>query len=340
MPTSRRVPALVAAFVAGGLLALQSRVNGTLAESTGALPAALASFGSGLALLCALLLLVPGLRRALGRVRQAVRGARLPRWQLLGGVAGGLLVATQATAVPLVGVSTFLVAVVGGQLLGSVWVDHRGVGPRGAQRVTVTRVGAAVLALVGVVVTVAAEGLGAGPWWPVPAAVLVGSAMAVQQATNGQVTAHGRAPLTTAWLNFTTGTATLLLLLVVALLTGVRIGAAAPAAGTPSWWAWTGGLVGIAFIALAAWAVQHVGVLVFGLVTVAGQLLVALLVDLLVPATRDRVGVGALVGVLVVLAGAVLATRSEDGPSPPRASSPPTAPVPSARRTSDLDSGP
>ena len=50
------------------------------------------------------------------------------------------------------------------------------------------------------------------------------------------------------------------------------------------WWLYLGGPIRVAFIALAAWAVRGVGVLVFGLLSIAGQLLGSVILDLAAPA--------------------------------------------------------
>ncbi|WP_460466205.1 DMT family transporter [Calidifontibacter terrae] len=116
-----------------------------------------------------------------------------------------------------------------------------------------------------------------------------------------------RSPMATTWQNFLVGTVTLVVVSV-----GVRT--AAPngwtwPSGTP-WWAWTGGLLGIAFIALTAWAVRIVGVLVFGLTSVAGQLLAALGLDLLDPSARPDVGVQLVAGLLITLVAALAAAAA------------------------------
>lgn len=304
---SRRA-ALVAALVAGAILAGQARVNGTLAMSVGTFPAAWASFGTGLALL-SLGWLVPGFRRGAARVRQAVRTGRLPRWQLLGGMAGGLLVATQAYAVPSVGVAAFLVAVVGGQLSSALLVDHAGIGPTGRHPLTVRRLVASAVAVAGVVVTVAATGRPgeAVRLAPVLAAFAVGALVALQQGTNGQVTVAAGSPVPTAWLNFVTGSLTVALLGTVAVLLAGSTGA--PGGAAP-WWAWSGGVLGVVFIALVAWAVLHAGVLAIGLATITGQLAAALVIDLLVPTTRDRVSGQAVVGVAITVIAAAWSART------------------------------
>lgn len=126
----------------------------------------------------------------------------------------------------------------------------------------------------------------------------------MQQAVNGVVTTHTRDPLATAWFNFVTGTTTLVLIGAVAAAGGLRpraVGAALP------WWAWTGGLMGVLFIALAAWAVQHLPVLVFALVTVTTQLLLGVLLDALDPVSRALLGPQVLAGVGLALVASVWA---------------------------------
>jgi len=289
--------ALLAAFACGVLLALQSRMNGRLAESAGAFPAAWVSFGSGLAVLT-LLWLLPRYRSHLARVPAAVRAGRLRPWQLLGGVAGGLLVATQTYAVPRVGVAAFLVAVIGGQTVSALAVDRLGLGPGPARLLTPTRLLTAALAVVGVGVAVLSGPSHGGELLLVPALVafVVGTAVSVQQATNGLVTVAAGDSWVTAWLNFATGGLTVLLVGLLPVL-----GAGWPTSWEVPQWAWWGGLCGVFFIALAAWAVQHSGVLLFGLVTITSQMLTALVLDLLNPATRDLLGVPMLAGVMLTV---------------------------------------
>ncbi len=314
MPTDRSLASL-AAVGAGAILALQSRTNGSLAQYLGTLPAALTSFGSGL-LVLSLALGSSGFRQHVGRIAVAVRSGSLPPWQLFGGVAGGLFVGTQAYAVPLVGVATFLVAVVGGQMVSAVVVDHRGIGPAGPVAVSAGRAASAAVAVAGVAITASSTPAGRPlVMLPVLCAFLVGLAATVQAATNGRVTMASRDPFATAWLNFSTGSATVLLLTGVVALTGAGLGAAAvgtagPVAAPVPAWLWTGGLQGIAAIALSAWAMQHTGVLAFGLSMVTGQLATALVLDASLAATRSRVTAQALAGVLVVVAAAVWSARS------------------------------
>lgn len=282
-------------------MATQSRLNGRLAEQLGSFPAAWFSFGSGLALL-SLCLFWPRYRRRLGRVGAALRSGRLRPWQVLGGFGGGLLVGTQTFAVPLVGVASFVIAIIGGQTVSALLVDRYGLGSAPPQAVSPLRLAAAALAVVGVAIAVTSAYDGRLLWIPVLLAFLVGMGTAVQQAINGRVNGVTGDPIATAWINFLTGTA---LLLVIGFWPVMQSGL--PASWAAPWWAWWGGLCGVTFIALAAWAVQHSGVLLFGLVTITSQMLVALLLDYSLEATRHRVNGQMVTGVVITVIAAVWA---------------------------------
>lgn len=60
-----------------------------------------------------------------------------------------------------------------------------------------------------------------------------------------------------------------------------------------------GGVVGVVFIAVAAWTVPILGVLVFALVSIAGQLSGALLLDVAAPTASTNVGWHLVAGVVL-----------------------------------------
>lgn len=326
MPTDSgrsQVLAFGAALASGALLAVQSRLNGRLAETVGGFPAAWVSFGSGL-LVLTLLLARTEHRARLRGVAAAVRSGGLRWWHVLGGVSGGLLVATQTYSVPLVGVAAFLIATIGGQALSALLIDRHGLGPAAPQPLSLTRIAAALTAVAGVAIA-ATAGVGAAGaggtlrLLPVLLSFGVGMLLAVQQAFNGRVNTVTRAPTATAWLNFATGSLTLVLIgIVPVLLTGGPDHWDAPA------WAWWGGLCGVVFIALTAWAVQHLGVLLFGLVTITSQMATALVLDWGNPATRDQVGAQVLIGVAITVlaAGAAAVSAQSDRRSARRSAVP------------------
>lgn len=294
-------------LVSGAFLAVQARMNGELAVAFGhGLDAALWSFGSGLLILCVLLALSPSMRAGFRSVREALRTRRLRWWQCIGGTVGGLYVFTQAYAVPLAGVALFTIAVVGAQTISAVGVDRFGIGPAGRVAVSWPRVAAALLAVVGVVISVGdrVRGTSGAVVVPVVLAALAGAAMTVQQGINGRVTVAAGQPLTTTWLNFAFGS-TVLCLIAIPASRGTAFGA--PVSLTVPWWAWFGGVLGIGIIAVGAISVRHLGVLLVSLLMLAGQLLAAVLLDLLDASTRGHITPVAILGLLVTLAAAVLA---------------------------------
>lgn len=298
--------AVAVAVLVGGLIALQSRVNGELAiELRDGVVPALISFGSGtLVLALALLVWAPG-RRGIDRIRAAVRERRMSPWFLFGGVAGALMVVSQSLTAPILGVALFTVAVVGGQTLGSLLLDRRGVGTMPAKALTGPRMLGALLA-VGAVAWAVSDRLQTGvPWWMLVLPFVAGAGAAWQQAVNGQLRGASGSVLSASFVSFLTGTA------VLAIASGVDLAATGTRIVLPAEpWLYTGGLLGIAFIASAAAIVPLTGVLLFGLATIVGQLGVAVLLDLLVPvadAGLDPATVGG--AALAVVALAVAAYR-------------------------------
>ncbi|MGB3684853.1 MAG: DMT family transporter [Ornithinimicrobium sp.] len=301
--------ALAVAVLAGSMVAVQSRLNGALAQSLGSSLAAVASFGTGL-LLLSMLLATAWFRAHLRRVPRALRAHRLRWWQVLGGVGGGLLVSTQTYAVPVIGVAVFLIAVIGGQTTSALLVDRLGWGPAAPIVLSPARLLAAAMSIVGVILAASAMRSGGGNnlGWvsaaPVALAFGVGLLGSIQYALNGRVTVITGDPIATAWINFSVGLTAVLLIAAVPLAAG-RL--TLPQTWDAPWWAWCGGACGIVFIAGAAWAVQHTGVLVFGLVAVTSQTSVGIALDLTNPAVSERVGPMLLLGTSMTLLGAVMA---------------------------------
>lgn len=258
--------ALVAAFVAGLLVALQQRLNGSLGRSLhDPLLAAVVSFGSGLVVMAVL---------ASRRRAQLPALRTLPRWTLLGGLMGAALVAVGATAAPRVGVALLTVAFVCGTTVGGLLVDRTSLGPGGRRPITPPRLAGAVLAVAAIALS-AGAGLPDGTVGLLLLVVLAGALIPVQQALNSRVRG-ATGPVVATAVNFAVGTAGLLACLLVQALAGHLRADSWP--GNPGLYA--GGLLGCTFIAVAAVAVSAVGVLRFGLASTAGQLLGGVLLDL------------------------------------------------------------
>ncbi|WP_246012181.1 DMT family transporter [Myceligenerans xiligouense] len=277
------------AVLAGAGLATQSRVNGTLADHVGSgYLAAVISFGSGLLALSLALLVSRRGRRGMRRIGAALRGGPgspggdgplLRPWQCLGGAAGGFFVASQGLAVGTLGVAVFIVAFVTGQSLGSVVVDRLGLGPGGVRFVTLPRAIGPLLTVVAV--GIAMSGDVASPSALVLAVLplLAGVGSAWQQAVNGRMRAAAGDVLAATFVNFVVGTTALVLALGVSLLFDGLPDGVLP--GNPL--LYTGGMIGIGFIAVGAAVVHRVGVLVLSLSMIAGQIVGALVLDLAVP---------------------------------------------------------
>ncbi|GDX32747.1 membrane protein [Actinomycetes bacterium] len=289
---------IICTFVAGSLASVQARMNGELSLLTGnGIEAATLSFGSGLIVVSILLIFVPSIRHGVAQIPGAIRSGELRPWQLLAGLIGGFFVAVQSVVVPMIGVAIFTVAVVAGQSANSLVVDRIGLGPAGKQPITIGRVVSAVLAVLAV--TLAADDRFTGGSVAIAAvaiAVVAGLAVAVQQALNGRISVAAGSPLSATFYNFVFGTALLAAAFGVAwAITDTDPGALI---GGP-WWAYAGGVVGVVFIAVAAWTVPILGVLVFALVSIAGQLSGALLLDVAAPTASTNVGWHLVAGVVL-----------------------------------------
>jgi transporter family-2 protein len=304
----RRAGGVALAVLAGGALAVQSRINGELAvRLDDPIGAATISFGSGLLVLAILVPLLPAGRAGLRHLRDGLRDQQIRPWQCVGGMCGGFLVATQGLTVPVLGVAVFVVALVAGQSSSSLLVDRAGAGPAGPQPVTPPR-------LAGAVLTVGAVLLAAGDRIGHPSALalavlplLAGIGIAWQQAVNGRVRVASGSAMVAGLVNFFMGTAVLLVALVVSvMLRGLP--AHLPAG---PWWLYVGGTLGIVFIAVGAAVVRYTGVLLLGLGMIAGQVTGALLLDATVPGAAGRPGWNTMLGAaltLVAVAVAVLPT--------------------------------
>jgi transporter family-2 protein len=106
------------AFLIGALSVLQPPINAALAKRGGPYAAVTISFLVGTALLLLATAFTGGLHV------DAVRGA--PWWQFAGGAVGAVFVFGTVVLVPRLGATGLLAAVAGGQLAGSLVIDHLG----------------------------------------------------------------------------------------------------------------------------------------------------------------------------------------------------------------------
>jgi transporter family-2 protein len=293
-----------AAVVVGALAALQSQVNGSLADVLGnGLEAALISFGVGLVLLTLMGLGLARMRAGVRRLLIAVRSGAIPRWQVFGGLLGAFFVLTQSMSVPVGGVALFAITTVAGQVTASLIVDRIGLGPFGRQPVSSTRVISAIIAIAAVGSAVTGRWGGEGlSLLLVVMGLAAGAALGVQAAINGRVSSVSGEPLVAAWMNFIVGTSALMIAVLIATSTGLT-DLSIPADSQA--WLYTGGLIGVVFVATTAWVVGRVGVLRQALLAIAGQLLGSIILDLLF---TNYVDVGLVLGTVLAFVAVVIST--------------------------------
>ena len=281
---------LLAALVSGALVAVQTRVNAALAVHLGdALLAAVLSFALGLVAVVVLVTARSSARTALPLLASA------PWWSFLGGFGGATLVAVAAYVAPRLGVALLSLGIVAGQTAGGLLVDRLGVAPGGVHHLTRPRVVGALVCLLAVAVSVFGRGAGEASPALLLLALLAGLLVAFQQAFNGRVRRVTGDAFVATFVNFVVGLSVLLLAYG---LVGLRGGWSVeqwPEIG--DWFLYTGGPIGVAFVAVAAMVVRTLGVLRLGLAVIAGQLLGAVLLDLSVPAAAHGVAAATLVGV-------------------------------------------
>lgn len=270
------------------------------------LEAAVISFGSGLIILTVMVAASAKVRVGIGRILTQIRSGDFPRWQILGGVLGGFFVGVQTSTVPVIGVALFSVAVVAGQSVNSLVVDRIGLGPAGVTAITPLRVMSALLAISGVGVAVSGRIQGSElEVLPVLLALFAGAIIAIQQAINGRVGVVTRNAFSAAWFNFVFGTTALVVASTINIAS--RNMTVQSPAGAP-WWAFTGGLLGVIFIATSVWVVPRIGVLLFALISISGQLTGALALDVIAPTDGTRLGWQLFVGIGLTFLAIALST--------------------------------
>jgi transporter family-2 protein len=296
--------ASVVAILCGGLVALQSRINGQLGHELGdGFLAAIISFGSGLILLSIIVAAAPTGRRGLARVARSVRHRHIPWWYVAGGIAGGIFVLAQGLTAAILGVALFTVAVVAGQTLSGLLIDARGMGTVAPKRVTAPRIIGTALALVAVGIAVGPQLRGEVPAWMLILPFIVGLFLGWQQAVNGQVKNLAESALTATWVNFLGGSS---ILVIMATVHTAIVGWPKQFPTEP--WLYVGGIIGMAFIGGFAAVVRTIGVLVLSLCAISGQLLMSLTLDIVAPTEATTLAATTVVGTLLTLVAAAIAS--------------------------------
>ena len=293
------------AAISGVMIALQARANGELSHLIGnGVEAALVSFGSGLIIISIIALFTPSIKEGARNLRGAVARKELPKWTLFAGALGGGFVAVQTHIVPLIGVAVYSVASIAGQTAASLVVDRIGLTGGGKKHITPRRIAAAFFTVFAVFISVYdridAQNLSL---IAVFMGCVAGAIVGVQRAMNGQINEHSHQSFTTSLLNFIMGTTFLVIFLSILVLINSEELVPLPAG---PWWIYTGGIIGVIYIAFTSTIVQHLGVLTFTLFSVGGQLVGSLLIDLYSPTDGVQVSMYLVTGIAMTYVGVIV----------------------------------
>ena len=304
MTTHQHVPLrhLIAGVTIGGLVALQSRVNGDLGVAVNdGVTAAWLSFLIGTAALVAIVALRRASREGVANLRRGVRQRHIKWWEMSGGIFGALIVTGQTAVVPVIGVALFSVALVGGSTAGSLIVDRSRISPGGPKEVTPARLLSAVIATVGVAIAAFGDASSSAVAFSLVVVLVllvavVGGSAALQGAINGRLRGATGDTFVATLVNFLIGWVAIGAAWLVIHLPSGGSGITMPPMPWQQPLIWTGGLLGFVFVAVTAELVKSVGVLVLGLTNVFGQIAGALLLDVFMPVNAGGVSAALIIG--------------------------------------------
>ena len=287
------------------MIAVQARANGELSYRMGnPIEAALVSFGSGLIIISLISVFNPAIKAGIRNLRGALKRKEIPLWTLFAGMLGGSFVAVQTQIVPIIGVAIYSVASIAGQTAASLVVDRIGLTGGGKKHITVRRVAAAGITVLAVLISVLdrleANNLSV---LAVLLGCFAGAIVGVQRALNGQINESTQQSFTTSLLNFIMGTTILVIFLGIGMMINRTEIVSLPAG---PWWMYTGGTIGIIYIAFTSTIVQHLGVLTFTLISVGGQLVGSLLIDFYSPTEGVTVSVYLVTGIVMTYVGVIV----------------------------------
>ncbi len=287
--------AIALAVVAGILRTSQARINGAFAlEINDAFISGAISFGSGFLILLVIISFNKKGQRGWRELMSAIKSGGISGWFTLAGSAGAAYVLSQTLVIGITGVALYTVAFVAGLSMGGLFLDVWGIGPAGKKPLSLNRVGGATLGIGAVALSLVGQSTAASALLPLLLPLICGVLVAWQDAANGRMTVVAGTPLTSTFLNFAVGTG---VLLIAAAFHSFSAGLP-PSLPTQPYF-YLGGAIGVVFIGITAVVVREIGVLLMGLGSIAGQLLMAVILDYFYPSAQ--------VTGLMILVGASLA---------------------------------
>jgi transporter family-2 protein len=280
---------------------LQAGISGQLAHelNDGIMAALISNIGG--TLFTGLFLLNPEVRRKGKKLFQDVVSGKFAKWQLLGGVAGAIYISTASSTVSIIGTGLFTVVLVASQNMSGIVVDRFGLSSGFRKKITPKRSIAAVIGIAAVLLSVT-DFQGKILWIPIAAVVMAGVAVTVQFALNGRVTKAANSQVS-AFINFPMSMITVSITLIVMNLFGKSWNT-----WPNQWWLYTAGFLGAVVVFLAAATIRTLGVLLFGLASVAGQLITSIALDVILPNANINVGWALISGAGLMLLAVYLAS--------------------------------
>jgi transporter family-2 protein len=280
---------------------LQAGISGQLAHelNDGIMAALISNIGG--ALFTGLFLLNPEVRKKGKKLFQDVISGKFAKWQLLGGVAGAVYISTASSTVSIIGTGLFTVVLVASQNMSGIVADRFGWSSGSRKKITPKRSIAAVIGIAAVLLSVT-DFQGKILWIPIAAVVMAGVAVTVQFALNGRVTKAANSQVS-AFINFPMSLITVSITLIVMNLFGKNWNT-----WPNQWWLYTAGFLGAVVVYLAAATIRTLGVLLFGLASVAGQLITSIALDVILPNANINVGWALISGAGLMLLAVYLAS--------------------------------
>lgn len=289
------------AFIAGVAATLQAGISGQLANelNDGIMAALISNIGG--TIFTGLFLLNPNVRKQAKKLFKAVVSGNFAKWQLLGGVAGAVYISTASSTVSIIGTGLFTVVLVASQNVSGIIVDKFGFSSGSKRKITPKRALAVVIGVVAVLLSVS-EFEGKILWLPILAVVIAGLAVTIQFALNGRVTKASNSQVS-AFINFPMSMFAVLIALIVMNLFGKNWNS-----WPDQWWLYSAGFLGAVVVFLAAATIRTLGVLLFGLASVAGQLITSIALDVILPNANINVGWALISGAGLMLLAVYLAS--------------------------------
>ena len=292
---------IILALIAGVAATLQAGISGQLANelNDGIMAALISNIGG--TIFTGLFLLNPEVRKKGKKLFEDVISGKFAKWQLLGGVAGAIYISTASSTVSIIGTGLFTVVLVASQNMSGIVVDRFGLSSGSRKKITPKRALAAVIGIAAVLLSVT-DFQGKILWIPIVAVVIAGLAVTVQFALNGRVTKAANSQVS-AFINFPMSMITVCITLIVMNLFGKDWNT-----WPNQWWLYTAGFLGAVVVYLAAATIRTLGVLLFGLASVAGQLITSIALDVILPNANINVGWALISGAGLMLLAVYLAS--------------------------------